>query len=107
MSSPIPEDPEYPYAARFGADAAPVDVAASIPRRRLLRWLSRAAICSGVLLVLTIIVAGFFAYLATRQKWLVAELDRIGCSVSYWHQGSNGQDKLPEWLRERLGDHWW
>src|SRR6266481_2323455 len=106
MTSDRKDDFEYPYAAPRGSErsAQQLAIARWVWRSR---WFKRLALSVAALAVFSLTFCCFVAYRAVIQARAVDELEQHGCRVEYAHQRTGGRDVLPEFLRDRLGDHVW
>jgi hypothetical protein len=75
---------------------------------KLLRWSTRLALVSVVILLLAVIVVGVAGYKSVTRASLKRDLQQLpGCAVSYAHEYPYHEDSLPESLRERWGEDVW
>lgn len=109
MSTGQWDDPEYPYLPRSGAAAQSFAAArpSTFPWKAILRWLTRGVLAAGAVVLVALIVLTAVCFRAGQQAWSLAEIEKTGTIISYWHEPPTSQDSLPESWRETLGDHWW
>src|SRR5207248_1037508 len=106
MTSDRIDDSDYPYAAPRDGERSAQQLAIAGWRWKW-RWFKRLALSVAAIAVFTLTFCGFVAYKAVIRAWSVSELEQRGCRVEYAHQRSGGRDVLPEFLRDRVGDHVW
>ena len=109
MSTGQWDDPEYPYLPRYRAASQPFAEPrpSAFPWKTILRWLTRAVLATGALVLVTLIVLTAVCFRAGQQAWLLAGIEKDGVDITYWHQSPTNQDSLSETWRDFLGDHWW
>jgi hypothetical protein len=105
MSSETLDDDEYPYKS---GGSAHIFINSDIkPWLWRMRWFKRLILTAVWVVGILLIFAGYVAYRAVTLALLVGELEQRGCRVQYLHERSGQKDPLPEFLRDRLGNHVW
>lgn len=101
-----PNDADYPYSARNRAAQATSATSTLDARWKIWTWIFRIVGSIAVLFTLIVLVCGIITGRAAWRARSIASIERFGTNVSYSHQQPNQTDRLPEALRERLGDRW-
>src|SRR5262249_13767598 len=106
MTTPLPDDQDYPYRPHTAAARA-----VEVELRRsyspfFWRWFYRCFVAGTALSLITALTLGILCYRIAFQSSLVADLERRGCSIRY-ENIPVVEDTLPRFLRDWFGDHWW
>src|SRR5438874_2296674 len=104
-AEPLTSD-DYPYEPHTAAAHAAEKMLRQSYSPFFWRWVQRCFISSAALMIFALGVFGFLAYRVASQSLLVAELERLGCSVRYENEPVV-EDAWPEYFRRWFGDHWW
>ncbi len=109
MSTGQWDDPEYPYLPRYRAASQPFAQprSSSFPWKTILRWVTRAVVATGALVLILLVVLSGVLSQAGSRAWSLAHLEEQGATLTYWHETPYNEDVLSREWRDTLGDHWW